>query len=592
LCFIFFTLFTNGFSFCEEGGSSDLEKIIVSKSAIFLPNLYSLDYGTLNNLPFSSPIEALSISPLDLQSRSLKGAIQTDFSLRGSTYQGVLVLINGQRTNDPKLGHYNCDLPITREDIQRIEVIPGVGSSIFGPDAIGGAINIILKKPQEKKMILESSFGSHQTKSGIFSITEKKDNLGVRLSLEKQESNGFYYDTDFKRFVTTLNSSLDITDGEFNIDLGYLEKEFGAYDFYTPGLGYPSKEWIKTYLLNTGFNLDKEGLIIKPNFIWRRHYDKFMLDKTYLRSSSLNHHRSDVYTPSIYFQNQIKFLGMAGLGFEYGEERINSTVLAKRNRDHKSIFMDNNKDLTPKLSLGLSARVDDYDGFDRAYAGSLNFRYKVTGEYSLHFGISRSIRIPTFHELYYDDPTTTGDSALSCEKSLNYESGLDYKKERFSTGTTFFFRQEENLIDWIKRTPSQSKWKAENIAEAGVFGIESYLRLKLTEIFTSDSNYTYIDKRINDKGYLYKYGPNYIRHLINSTLIINLPFGTQGITFTYKKKPRRDGWFLLNSRISYNLNKDSQVFLEAANLLNVEYQEIEGIPQPGRWLEAGIRFQW
>ncbi len=603
LFFIIIFLNYSNFAFCDEDLSRireslvrdlsfDLEPIVITKSNIHLARPYSLESNFLKNLPFTSWTEALTFTPLDLQSRSSKGDIQTDFSLRGSTYQGVLVLIDGQRVNDPKLGHYNCDLPLTREDIQRIEVIPGIGSSIFGPDAIGGAINIILKKPQEKKKILEFSFGSYQTRSGILSITEKKDNLGVRFSMERQESNGFYYDTDFKRFTTTLNSSLDITNGEINVDLGYLEKEFGAYDFYTPAMGYASKEWIKAYHLNTGLNLKSQDFIIKPNFLWRRHYDKFMLDKTGLRRNDLNHHRSDVYTPNIYFQNQIKFLGKVGFGFEYGEERINSTVLGKHNRNHKSIFMDNSKDLTPKLSLGLSARTDDYDGFDRACAASLNFRYKISGEYSLHFGVSRSIRIPTFHELYYDDFTTTGSATLSCEKSLNYESGLDYKKERFSTGTTLFLRQEEDFIDWIKRTSSEAKWQAENITETEVFGVENYLKFKVTGNLNLDSNYTYINKRINDRGYLYKYGPNYVKHLINTILSLDLPFGVQSIGLNYKKKPRRNGWFLLSAHLGYNLNKSSQIFLNITNLLNSEYQEIEGIPQPGRWIESGIRFIW
>jgi iron complex outermembrane receptor protein len=589
---IIFILFSHfSYAYGKEEVSLDLEPIVITKSDVYLINPYSLESDSLKNSPFLSWSGALTFTPLDLQSRTLKADIQTDFSLRGSTYQGVLVLIDGQRVNDPKLGHYNCDLPLTREDIQRIEVIPGVGSSLFGPDAIGGAINIIIKKPQRKKMVLELKGGQYQTKSGLFSISDKIDNLGIRFSLENQESGGFHYDTDFKKFTSTLNSSLDIPDGEFNIQVGYQEKEFGAYDFYTPGLGYPSKEWIKTYHLNTGFTLDKEGLIIKPNFLWRRHYDKFMLDKTHIRSTSLNHHRSDVYTPNIYFQNQIKFLGMVGFGFEYGEEKINSTVLGKHNRNHKSMFIDNSKDLTSKLSLGLSTRTDDYDDFGQAYAGALNFRYKVTGEYSLHFGISRSIRIPTFHELHYDDSTTTGNAALSCEKSLNYESGFDYKKEKFSTGTTFFLREEEDMIDWVRRT-SGEKWKAENITEAQVFGIENYLKLKINQNLALDSNYTYIDKRINDKGYLYKYGPNYIKHLFNTVCSFNLPFGIQSIGFTYKKKPARDGWFLLNTRLSYNLNKISKFFVEISNLLNVEYQEIEGIPQPGRWVEAGLRLEW
>jgi len=593
---VFIALFLTAFSyfnltFGEEDSSLDLEPIIITKSKIHLVNPYSLKSDSLENFPFTSWTEALTLTPLDLQGRTVKADIQTDFSLRGSTYQGVLVLIDGQRVNDPKIGHYNCDLPITREDIQRIEVIPGVGSSLFGPDAIGGAINIILKKPQEKKRILESSFGSHQTKSGIFSITEKKGNLGLRLSLERQESAGFCYDTDFKKFATTLDSSLDITDGELNIDLGYLEKEFGAYDFYTPGRGFPSNEWIKTYLLGIGLNLEKQGFLIKPNFLWRRHYDKFMLDKT-RPGYSLNHHRSDVYTPNIYFQKESEILGRVGLGLEYGQERISSTVLGKHKRNHRSIFMDNSKELTPELSLGLSVRSDDYDNFGQAYAGALNFRYKVTNINELHFGISRSIRIPTFHELYYSDPTTMGNSALSFEQSLNYEAGFDYKKERLSAGTTLFLRQEDDFIDWIKRTPAQPRWRAENITEADVFGIESYFRLVAAENIILDSNYTYIDKHLDDRGYLYKYGQNYIRHIANAIFSFNLPFGTQTVGLIYKKKPNRDGWFLLNTRLSYNLNKNSQIFLKITNLLNVGYQEIEGIPQPGRWIEVGLRFQW
>ncbi|MBU4346311.1 MAG: TonB-dependent receptor [Candidatus Omnitrophica bacterium] len=591
--FFLIIIFSNiTLAFGEEDLSFDLEPIIITKSKVHLLVPHTVESDKLENLPFSSPIEALSILPIDLQSRSLKTDIQTDFSLRGSTYQGVLVLIDGQRVNDPKLGHYNCDLPITREDIQRIEVIPGVGSSVFGPDAIGGAINIILKKPIEKQRVLESSFGSYQTKSGIFSITEKIDNLGMRFSLERQESNGFYYDTDFKRLATTFQSSLDIPDGEFNFGLGYMEKEFGAYDFYTPGLGYPSKEWIKAYTLNAGLNLERQGFIIKPNFSWRRHYDKFMLDKTFVRSTSLNHHRSDVYTPNIYFQKNTEGLGRIGLGLEYGQERVSSTVLGKHNRNHKSIFMDDSKDLTSKLSLGLSARIDDYNDFNQAYAGSLNLRYKVSDEYSLHSGISRSIRIPAFHELYYSDSTSVGDAGLSCEKSLNYESGLDYEKEKFSTGITFFLRQEEDIIDWIKRTSSQAKWQAENITEADVFGIEGLLRLELAENLILDSNYAYINKRINDQSYLYKYGPNYIRHLANTVFSFNSPFGVQTMGLTYKKKPIRDGWVLLGIHLSYNLNKNSKIFLKGTNILNVEYQEIEGIPQPGRWLEAGVRFEW
>jgi len=314
--FAFILLVNFGFVFADQEASLDLEPIVISKNKVHPLEAYTLASKDLKESTLSSPFETLSLLPLDLESRSPQQDIQTDFSLRGSTFQGVLLLLDGQRINDPQTAHYNCDIPLTREDIEKIEVVPGVSSSLFGPDAIGGAVNILFKKPQENKIVIELGAGSYQEKYSLFSISRKKENSGIRFSLERQESGGFSYDTDFKKFTGRLDSILDIPYGEFNLGLGYLEKEFGAYDFYTPGLGFPSFEWTKTYLFNTGIILDKEGLIIKPNFLWRRHYDKFMLDKTGLRSKYLNHHQSDVYTPNLYFQKDTEVFGKIGWGLE------------------------------------------------------------------------------------------------------------------------------------------------------------------------------------------------------------------------------------------------------------------------------------
>jgi len=592
LFFICILLINLNSLFAQQQDSLDLEPIVITKNKIHLLSTYSLEFKELNDSALSSPIQTLCLLPLDLQSRSPKQDMQTDFSLRGSTFPGVLLLLDGQRINDPQTAHHNCDIPLTLEDIERIEVLPGVGSSVFGADAIGGAINFLLKKPKENKMVIELGGGSYQTKSGIFSISGKRDNLGIRLSLERKESDGFSYDTDFKKFTSRIDSSLELPDGEFNFGFGYQEKEFGAYDFYTPGLGYPSFEWTKTYLLNTGLSLTMQDFIIKPNFLWRRHYDKFMLDKTQERSTYLNHHRTDVLTPNIYFQKETDILGKIGFGLEYGEERINSTNLGKRQRFHESIFLDDSKDFSPKSSLGLSVRIDDFDNFDKVYTGSLNSRYSLSERDTLHFGVSSSIRIPSFTELYYSDPTTVGNPGLSAERALNYEGGYDCKKDNLALGITFFLRQERDFIDWTKQTPAQEKWQAENITQAKVEGIESYLKLKINQNLEFDSNYTFINKHIDDHGYLYKYGPNYIQHLVSLVCYLDLPFGRQSISSTYKKRPGRNGWFMLNTHLEYNLNKNSEIFLNITNLLNVDYQEIEGIPQPGRWIEAGLRLEW
>jgi len=570
----------------------DLDPIVVHKSSKGSFGKYSLDYQRLNELPFGSLVEALGLEPVDLQSRSLQGGIQSDFSMRGSTFQGVLVLVNGQRLNDPQTGHHNSDLPFTSEDIDSININPGVNSAILGPDAIGGAIDFKIKQPQEKKRVLEFRLGNYQTRSWLFSLSDKINKLGVRFSFQNQESSGFHEDTDYKNITSGFSSSLEVPDGRLNTYFGYQDKEFGAYDFYTPNKGYPSKEWTRTYLLSNVLDLDRDGLIIKPGFLWRRHYDKFMLDKTQVRSNYLNHHRTDMFTPNIYFQNQFDPIGRMGLGLEYGQEKITSTNLGKHSRNHESIFLDQNKEFTPRVSLDLSGRYDHYDSFDKSYTGTAGIKYKIIQAGTLHFDISRSIRVPSFTELYYSDPTTLGDVNLAPEKAINYQLGLDYQKKEVSLGGSVFLRQEKNLIDWVKTSASQAKWQAENISGSDVLGLEGSLNYELNDYLKIAANYTYVNKRTNEDNYIYKYGPNYCRHLANAEMEFKSPWGKQVLSFSYKKKPLRRGWFLMDMHLAYNIKKMSEVFFNITNLFNVEYQEIEGIPQPGRYIEGGLRLTW
>ena len=578
-------------SFSSEDNLQDLEPIIITKQKQFLLSIYSTELEKDQAFNYQSGIENLSNLPIDLQSRALKSAIQTDFSLRGSTFQQVLILLNGQRINDPQTGHHNSDIPFTKEDIKKIEVIPGASSSLFGADAIGGAVNFALSVPKEKKIVWEFGLGNNRNGYGLFSLSDRFKELGFRVSVEDAQSKGFREDTDFKKFTTSVSANYDLAQGSWENNFGYQEKDFGAYDFYTPGKGYLSREKTRTYLLSSGLNLNHDSLLIRPSILWRRHYDKFILDKTQVRSSSVNQHRTDMLTPSIYLQKEIGLLGKVGLGTEWGQERITSTNLGRHVRDHKSILFDDSMVLGEKWEIGSSLRWDDFSDFGKVYTGSLSTKFKLNEESAFNFGISRSMRVPSFTELYYSDSTTIGNDGLAAEKSWNYETGFEYKQEGFSTSLSLFLRQEREMIDWVRSDPAQ-KWQARNFTRDNVFGIEYVLHKRINRLLSLDANYTYTDKSIDSQGYQYKYGLNYAQHLVSTVFNLVLPFGQQEIGFNYKKRPGRRGWLLMNSGFNYNLNSNAKVFLHAENILNVEYQDIEGIPQPGRYIEIGLRLQW
>lgn len=586
--FIVFFLLVPAVSFSFEDKPQDLEPLVIIKQKQFLLNAYSTDANQDSFFNYESAIENLSSLPVDLQSRALKSGMQTDFALRGSTYSQVLILLNGIRINDPQTAHHNSDIPFTKFDIKRIEVIPGAGSSLFGADAIAGAINFGLVVPKEKKMLWEFAAGNNRNGYGLFSLSNSFKDLGFRVSVEDAQSKGFRYDTDFKKFTASCGTTLALPLGSWENNFGYQEKNFGAYDFYTPGKGYPSREWTKTYLLNSGLALDKDGLLIKPNFLWRRHFDKFALNQTI---DSFNNHHTDMFVPSLYFQKDTVLFGKAGLGFEWGQESIVSSNMGNHTRHHSSVFIDDHKDLTEKLAAGLSLRFDDFESFGSVYTGSISAKFKLTDASAFNLGVSRNMRIPSFTELYYSDSTTLGNSDLNTEKSWNYQAGFEYKQENLSFSLTGFLRRENQMIDWVKSDPSQ-KWQAMNFTSDNVFGVEYAMHKKINQLFSIDASYAYTNKNIDNRGYLYKYGPNYAKHLVNTVFNLDFPFGVQEIGFSYKKRPGRRGWLLMNAGLNYDLNKHSKIFINSTNILNVEYQDIAGIPQPGRYMEAGFRLEW
>ena len=580
-----------GLSFSYEENTRDLETVVVTKQKQFILNAYATDNQEASAFDYQSGVEELIGLPVDLQSRSLKSGIQTDFSLRGSSFQQVLLLLNGQKINDPQTAHHNSDIPFTKEDIKKIEVIPGAGSSLYGPDAVGGAINFALKAPEDRKAAWEFGVGNNRNGYGLFSFSDKIKELGLRFSVEDAQSQGFRFDTDYKKFTTSLGAYLQLPDGVWENNFGYQEKAFGAYDFYTPGLGFPSFEWTRTYLLNSGLTLNGDGLLVKPNFLWRRHFDKFALDRTKVRSTSVNQHRTDMFTPSLYLQNEAGFLGKVGLGLEWGQERITSTNLGRHNREHKSIFLDDSVGITQRWDLGFSFRWDDFSDFNEVYTGSASAKFKLTDNTAFNFGVSRTMRVPSFTELFYSDITTVGNPDLAAEKAWNYQAGFEYKEQDFSSGLVLFLRRERNMIDWVRSDPSQ-KWQARNFTHDNVFGVECSLARRINRLLSLDANYAYTDKSIDSQGFQYKYGPNYARHLVNTIFSLHLPFGRQEIGFQYKQRPGRRGWLLMNAGLNYDLNKNSKIFLNSTNILNVEYQDIAGIPQPGRYVEAGLRLEW
>jgi len=179
----------------------DMDTINVSTTSIPLKlnqtgrNITVLQSEDIQQLSFNSMDELLqTVSGVEVQSRGGFGA-QADILMRGSTFTQVLVLLDGQRMNDPLTGHFNGYIPVTPAEIFRIEVLRGPASAIYGPDAVGGVINIITNtfvRQSENTMQNSGSFsyGENQLVNAEHGLFSHKNGLKVGGGFNISKSEG------------------------------------------------------------------------------------------------------------------------------------------------------------------------------------------------------------------------------------------------------------------------------------------------------------------------------------------------------------------------------------------------------------------
>ncbi len=571
----------------SETSSHRLEPVVITATRTpteisqLARNVSVIDSADIRNSGARSVEELLKYSlGVDIRQRGPFG-VQADPSIRGANFSQVMTLINGVKVNDPQTAHHNFNLGLTLDSIERVEILHGHGSSLYGPDAFGGVINIITKKPEKRSGYVDVSYGDHSTAIVNGGFSEKRGDFGSSFSVEKRKSDGYRPDTDFN--ITTLSSSstLEMPDlGSLELLLGYTDKEFGANDFYAD---YPSREWTDTVFVSMGAELEK-GAILEPKAYDRRPKDKFVLDNA-RPDWYVNHHTTHVY--GIGLQSRIP-LGASGnvvLGGEGVGERIESSNLGDHDAFRSAAYAEGEAIFADRFILAVGIRGDNHSIYGFQWSPSASAGWKISS-FKLRSSVGRTFRAPSFTDLYYESPANLGNPDLKPERAWSYELGADYyhPEGRLYFGVTSFMRDETNLIDWVKEDIDSPQWKAENVAKVQIKGIETALKMTPMKSLSVLFNYTFIE---SDTRRVSKY--DHLKHHSSVRISYELPFGVRTLTTaTYKKRIAEEGYRLLDVRISKEFSL-GEIYVTGANILNRKYQEIKGVPMPGRWIQGGIK---
>jgi iron complex outermembrane receptor protein len=576
-------------------------------------NIAVLDKAQIQSIPARSVSELLSyVSGVDVRRRGVRGA-QEDISLNGGTFDQTLILLNGIKIIDPQTGHNMMNLPVSLDAIQRIEILKGPAASAYGVNAINGAVNIITRQPKKTEGTVHaysgSSFKENNHSSKLYS------NLGVGataslanknsdhlISLSTIQSNGYRYNTPVKNDKIFYSNKINIGNGNLNMMGGVVRNNFGANGFYSAPKDKDSQEAIQTAIaaVNGHFKVT-DFWYMHPSVGYRHNYDDYILDRKHPEVYE-NRHFTNAVDATL--KNSFYTLaGTFGLGMEYRNAGINSSNLGDHHRTNLGFFGKYSLNMVPNLLVNAGLYINYNNKLGWNWMPSINTGYQISDNFRLFANAGTGLRLPTYTDLYYKGPVNIGNDELQPEKAWQVTSGIKYNKAKFNASASYFYRNTSDFIDWVKNQVSDP-WHTrnyQNIKTQGISFSGNYRILNRTSSgygLLLGLSYTWLHpkltkgKKAHVQGKISHYALENLRNQL--AVHINTTFMNRfGITLggKYQQRVNYKDYFLLAARVSAKVS-NFQFYIDASNLLNVQFIEAGAVPMPGSWFTLGAKWHW
>ena len=550
-----------------------------------------------------------TILGLDVRRRGLDGT-QADVGIRGSDFNGTLLLVDGQPMTDPESGHLSADFDVPLEDVERIEVLAGGGSALWGSNAVGGVVNIVTRGANlgRSNMQCETRYahGSNSLDAGGYRAAVRiAESVSAAVDWRRSENAGFRDDTESASNLLRVSGRWDTGAGPVTLGLGYASRDFGAYAFY--GTPYPDQqESTRTRTAALSSTLALGGWTLTPSASVRAHHDDFVLDRS---DPSFYENLHDTVTSVLRSAARHALLGgTLAFGAEAGRETISSTSLGSHGRDHGALFAEFARAWDPagpsQAGLHAGLREDAYEGYGSRLSPYAGIAWDAAPPLTLRASFGTSFRVPSFTELFYVDPQNVGNPNLRPEKAWQVEAGASLALGAAALDAAYFHRRATDLIDFVRSSPDEP-WRARNVREAVTDGVEvaaGWARERpafLTQLRVQAA-YTFVDlaslSAAADGATEGKYvlDPLHAKWDILAGIALPLEL-TVTSRLSYLSRPSfAAGVWLLSARVSWQAfqGRILEFFVDGENLGNVRYEEVASVPLPGRTLAGGFNLTW
>mgnify|MGYP001581359448 CR=1 FL=1 len=531
----------------------------------------------------------------------------TSVFIRGGNSSHTLVLIDGVQVNSPTAGLFDF-ANLTTDNIERIEIVRGAQSTLYGSDAIGGVINIITKRgkgaPAVNLSVETGSFRSLRESIGVSGATQSSD-YSVSVGRfdtdgfsEANEKNGNTEKDGYKN--TTISSRLGWNSGssgrlELLVHYSDAEKDVDDFDFTTFSPIDDSNAVLKDRSLNLSTRYSrqisgwwKQNLQLSINIDEQEETDPDPAD-------IFNNFEIDTQRRLVEWQHQL-YIGETAIitiGYEYEGQKGEVKDSFDRTITNSALYVQDQHQVSDAFSQAVGVRADYNNRFGNeiTYKAEAAYRIKESGT-RLRAAYGTGFHGPTLNDLYFPG---FGNPDLKPETSESIEGGIEqtFLSDRLGLQATYFYNRFEDLIIFDSTT-----FLPENIGEATSKGAEIGLQIRPFKAVILNTNYTLTDteNRENDKEL-----PRRARKKANAMLSIN-PIASLNIDLELRYTGKRfddtsninelDPYTLVNIAGRFDVTKGVQVFTRVENLFDKEYEEVLGFGTAGFSAFGGVKIRF
>jgi vitamin B12 transporter len=533
-------------------------------------------------------------SSVDIREYGSRGAISS-VSLRGAGYQQVLVLLDGKRLNSASAGGYDLSsLSVPLENIERIEIVRGSSSALYGADAVGGVVHIITKKPVDTSISINGTRGPHGYEASGAGLSGRSDAIYYVLSGGKERSHGERENSAYDQVTAGIKLGYDLSAASsIEASMDYLDKELdvpGHIQFPTPLAQQTNKNMI--YGLRYKVMFSKE---LDANVNVYETEEKLTYQNPDPIFPEDSRHKSITSGAEAQINWLVNTWNIFSVGAEAREDKLASSDAGDHRASLSAVYIQDEISAGEMVILVLGGRNDSHSVYGDQFSPRASVRIIDPETHTiLRASAGESFRAPTLNDLYWPDTTfSAGNPALRPETAEEYEYGVEQLLGKGSMiKFTNFYRKVTDMIEW--QPDADFKFSPVNIGKARIEGFEAEARVVYAMV-TFLINYTDINP-VNELTGEKIYSVPHVQFGGSLHLALDeetrLSFDGRRVKHYVPDGEEKWDYYTVDGKITGNLfsNKSGKadIFIGMKNMFNRKYETVQGYPMPGPEVYGGV----